>query len=193
MEGLPARAEVNQANLELLESVLDNHFGNDIEAFDAALHHLESRVDELGTVWRRVGNNNIVFFTNERAAEVLAASPDTYCGIIVTDFDTRIEPGTHIERSILTNVRVLQESEIHNSRISYSHINKSKVDYSRINGLNAYNSEIEQAWLNQCDVSQAIVSNSCLTNAGVFKNIQDTDFGPGRDSGPIDFEIHPYT
>jgi len=118
-------------------------------------------------MFRRVGNQCLVFYTNGPAAEVCEADTDNIRGIIVADYDTVIQPGANIVASVLNRSFVDSYSTVKSSVLNFAKVRRSVIDHSRISTTMTHvsDSTVIGSVVASSDLAHASIVNSYLYSA----------------------------
>ncbi|MDQ5972122.1 MAG: hypothetical protein QG553_281 [Patescibacteria group bacterium] len=121
------------SDLELMQGVLDHRLGGDMSALERGLERFEQELNRPDMpLFEKVGNNCLVFFTNDDAKQVCEDNPETLQGVIVSDFNSIIKPGTVAVGSLLQG-HVTSPGEIMaGSEVYYSTVFAAEIIRSRL-------------------------------------------------------------
>ena len=159
-------------DIDLMGEVVDKRFGGNVEAAASALVQMQANLDYMGgraTYYRKVGNQCLVFFSNDKAARICEENPDNIRGIIVSDYDTVIEPGAVVIGSVLDHAFIDRSSEVTHSNLVYSTVKRTIVDGSLMGTCydrwTAHDSTVQDSWVSTSGLSGAFVNRSAVTNS----------------------------
>lgn len=187
--------ELPTSDLELLQSVIDNRLGGDIESAARRLEYIERELAVRGMpMYEKVGNNCLVFYTNDAVKKICDENPENIQGVIVNDYDCWIHPDAVVVGSFLRGDSVefpavvdfgskvyysdvvmahLRRSEVNRSYVSIGKISDSVIDESFTSG-NLRNMNLVRSMARIGTVSE-VTATGQLLGYGRGRDEPDTD------------------
>lgn len=129
-----------RSEIELMQGVIDHRFGGNAEPVARGLDWMQkelARPPGIMSFYERVGNNCLVFYSNEQAKKVCREHPETIQGVIVDDYDCWIHPeavvvGSYLKGSVGSPAVIDFESRVFYSNVVMSHVRRSRVTTSHV-------------------------------------------------------------
>lgn len=139
-----------------MQATLQNRFGGDVGLFTNAFEKLERILSKPGKpMYDKVGNNCLVFFTNDEAKKVCQANPETLQGVIIDDYWSTIHPNALVIGSFFRGSIGTAATAGPGSKIFYSNVVMANVRDSRVE-----RSEVNVGSVEGCTITDSLVSGS---------------------------------
>src|SRR5690606_26338600 len=109
------------------------------------------------SMYDRVGNNCLVFFTNDRAKQVCEDNPDTIQGVIINDYHCTLDPSSILIGSKISGSTESPAIVEFGSSILFSNIVAARVRKSRIERSHVLTGEVDTSTITDSIVSGKLV------------------------------------
>lgn len=121
-----------------MQATADYRFSGDVALLHEKIEIIEQELKKPGSpAFEKVGNNCLVFFTNDRAKKVCEDNPETIQGVFVNDYDCWIHPeavviGSYLRGSVGSPARIDFGSKVTYSNVVMAHVRRSQIDRSAV-------------------------------------------------------------